>query len=110
MSVFRVVGIVAVVASLAACASESVEATAEDEATSNTVSDLSDPGGMGTDVPVPQLPPGPWDNPNWKLPKRFERDRDHDPVGPMHRCVLDYLKIFDPARSGPVDVPIVRCE
>lgn len=107
MSVLRVVGLVAFLGSLVACTAD----TADDETTSKSVSDLSDPGGMGNDVPLPfPAGPGPWNDPDWKPPTPFARDRDHDPLGPMHRCSVVYQKLYDPSRSDYIEVSIVRCD
>lgn len=103
MWIFRTVGLVAVIGSLAACADDTDDA----EATSQSTSHLSDPG-LGSDVPEPQLPPGPWNDASWKAPP--PPDREHDPVGPEARCGLGYQKIYDPARGRTIEVAVVLCE
>jgi hypothetical protein len=100
----RVVGLIAVLGSLAACADD----TDRSEPTSESTSDLRDSDGLGDDVPMP-MPAGPWNDPDWTPPRASFDDRQIDPIGPEHACALDYLKIYDPGRSRTIEVPIVRC-
>lgn len=102
MSVLKLAGWALALMSLVACAGD-----AEDDTTAETTSHLNDPG-LGDDVPTPQLPPGPWSDPQWKAPPT--PDREHDPVGPEGTCGLAYQKIYDPARSRYIEVPVVLCE
>ena len=104
MSMFKVVGLVAVLASLAACADDD---TQPDDQTSESKSQLSQQyDGYGNGAPLPNLPPGDWQDPGAKLP----------PVPGVPTAALSmpcegttWQRIWDPVR-GWREIAIHRCE
>ncbi len=104
MSVFRIVGLVAVLASLVACADDD---TSSNEPTSESQSHLKD--GLGNEVPVPNLsglPDGDWNAPGAKVPTA----PGVSPQVPDMPCEgTDWQRIWDPVR-GWREVPVHRCQ
>lgn len=104
----RILAVFAVLASVVTGCAE----TDEDVATSEDTQHLSVAGDGMPSTPAPLDVPMPWDHDDVPTPPPSPRPTDddlRDPLGPEGKCVLTYLKLYDP-RGEPLEVPIVRCE
>jgi hypothetical protein len=97
-------GLLAVLGSLVACADDTDEDT-----TSQSQSELSDPGGgMGQDVPAP-MPAGPWNDANWRPSVVPADGTELDSLG-RGACAYGTQKIYDPGRAETIEVPLILCQ
>ena len=114
MSVHGFVGLIALVAAISGCAADDTnQGEATSEKADQTAHGLSDPGGMGQDLPAP-MPAGPWDDGDWKPPVDPARPHvaDPDQLDDLGNglCGYGYQKIYDPGRGRYISVLIVNCQ
>lgn len=114
MSVHGFVGLIAVAAAgLVGCAGDDAhdDGATSEEQTDRSVSPLSDPGGMGQDLPAP-MPDGPWNDGSWKPVQPTAPKADPDQLDELGKgwCAYGYQKIYDPGRGRYIEVPVVYCQ
>ncbi|MBX3229026.1 MAG: hypothetical protein KIT84_01710 [Labilithrix sp.] len=91
----------ALVLALVACGDTDEPAASDQQHTLSVAGDgmPAPPDPLGAPIPAPRDLPA---------PRPFDGDL-RDPLGPEGVCEVGYLKIYDPVRARPIDVPIVVC-